>query len=267
MNVLKISSCMAPNMDPLCHDLAHFLTASLSMPVEAETEISWQERERLLDSGEIGLCWICGLPYVWKADHDPNPIALLAAPVMRAKRYQNCPVYYSDVVVRADRPFQSLEDLRGAGWAYNEPGSHSGYNVVRAALAARGEKNGFFGRVVGSGSHQASLQMILEGEVDGSAIDSTVLELEIRQRPSLQKQIRIIDTFGPSPIPPWVVSNSVSLALRTKLLQALLGIHQNAQGEEILARIGIARFVAVQDKDYDPIREMDRLAAGLRLGP
>ena len=82
----------------------------------------------------------------------------------------------SDVIVRADSPFLSFADLRGAVWAYNEPRSHSGYNVVRYHLAAKGMPAAYFGRVVESGSHHNSLQMILQRSIDAAAIDSTVLE-------------------------------------------------------------------------------------------
>ena len=100
-----------------------------------------------------------------------------------ARRYQDRPVYFSDVVVRRDRAhFESFVDLRGASWAYNEPRSHSGFNVVRAYLAESGHLDDFFGAVVESGAHSESLEMVLSGRVDGAAIDSTVLEWLTAQR-------------------------------------------------------------------------------------
>jgi phosphonate transport system substrate-binding protein len=257
---------MAPNMDFLCAGIAELLQTRLSLPVTARTHIPWQERERQLDAGEIGLCWICGLPYVWKADRPAPAIALLAAPVMLAPRYRGLPVYYSDVVVHSESHFHCLADLRGARWAYNEPGSHSGYNVVRAALAARGERAGFFGPVTAAGSHQTALRMILRGTIDGSAIDSTVLELEQLRHPELAAQLRVVDTFGPSPIPPWVISRTIPADVRDAINHALLHLHEDPRGLSLLARAGMARLVSVTDPDYDPIREMDRLAQGVRLG-
>jgi phosphonate transport system substrate-binding protein len=93
--------------------------------------IPWQERESLLDAGRIHVAWICGLPYVWKADRPRPHIELLAGPVMQDASYEDRPVYFSDVVVRRDSESTTFADLRGASWAYDEPGSYSGYNVVR----------------------------------------------------------------------------------------------------------------------------------------
>ena len=129
-------------------------------------------------------------------------------------------MYFSDVVVRRDSVYQSFRDLRGATWAYNEPRSHSGFNVVRAHLADIGEFDGFFAAAVESGAHANSLQMILSGAVDGAAIDSTVLEWVGSQRDDLADAIRVIETIGPSPIPPWVISVRLRLARRALALLA-----------------------------------------------
>jgi hypothetical protein len=81
--------------------------------------------------------------------------------------------------------------------------------------------------------------MILEGRVDGAAINSTVLEWVLSEHHDLNKRIRVIETIGPSPIPPWVISRRVPR---------------------------MARFVAASDTDYDPIRSMARAAEEVRFG-
>lgn len=252
-------------MDFFTRDLAGYISKRLSIPVKVELDIPWQERECRLDAGEIDVCWICGLSYIRKVAKSSPVIELLAAPVMQGERYQDRPIYFSDVVVRDASPFQNLEDLRGTTWAYNEPGSHSGSNVVRYALAMKDEISGFFGRVIESGAHQVSLQMILKGEVDASAIDSTVLEQELRDDPSIRGQIRIIDTFGPSPIPPWVISKNTRPDWQSALRRLFLGMHRNLAGKALLDRVNIARFAAIEDSDYNPIRTMTRKGRGVCL--
>jgi phosphonate transport system substrate-binding protein len=258
MEPLSISTCQSPNSEFFCRDLAGYISNKLGIPVETRLDIPWQQREHLLDAGKIDLCWICGLPYVWKADRPDPQIELLAAPVMRGERYQQRPIYFSDVVVREDSPFETFTDLYGASWAYNEPGSHSGYNVVRYTLAERGKTGRFFSRVIASGAHQTSLQMILNGDVDASAIDSTVLEIELKNNPQIKDQIRIIEILGPSPIPPWVVSKSMAPELRKTLLDLLCGMDKDFAGTSVLEKAAMLGFIPVDDRDYDPIRAMER---------
>ena len=257
---LRITSIQAPNADALCRSISAYLGSALSIPTQFVDDLPWQEREAALDSGGIQVGWMCGLPYVWKADHKPPLVDLLVAPVMVGPRYDNRPIYFSDVVARSDSPFHSFNDLRGRTWAYNEPHSQSGYNITRYKLATLDERKGFFSRVIAAGSHQSALKFVLSGAADASAIDSTVLETELNLDPTLQNRIRIIDVLGPSPIPPWVVTHGLPEELRSRLRNALLEMHLDPGGREILANGRTARFVAVTDHDYDPIRAMESIA-------
>lgn len=256
---------MAPNADATCRAIARFIARRLDLPVEVVDTVPWEERERLLDAGDVHLCWLCGLPYVVKADRIAPFLELCAAPVMQSPRYKARPVYFSDVVVRLDSGYRSFEDLRGSAWAYNEPNSHSGHNVVLNHLARLGETDGYFDSATESGAHQESLRMILDREVDASAIDSTVLEAESRGDPGLGEEIQVIETLGPSPMPPWVMARSLPVRLRVALQSALLTMHLDAEGSRALHGWGISHFAAVDDTDYDPIRRMARDAQDVRL--
>ena len=259
--MLRFSSCQAEIAESFCRALSAFIGERLGVSSEFVGEVPWHERERLLDCGQIDVCWICGLPYVRKRNKGESHVELLGAPVMKNPRYAGKPVYYSDVIVRAESSFRTFDDLCGAAWAYNEPGSHSGYNLIRYHLVAAGKRNGYFGRVVESGSHQESLRMILAGSIDASAIDSTVLELDVARNPSIIEKIRTIAVLGPSPAPPWVVRRSLPQDVQRALRREFFGMHSDRQGAQILKDAGILRFVRVSDDDYDPIREMDRTAA------
>ena len=175
---LTLATCQAGNTVPISRALARYLRQRLGQPVRFLDGADWRASYAAIAAGEIDIGWICGRPYV-ELLAAGAPISLLAAPVMAGARYGGRPIYFSDVVVRRDSRFQSFADLRGASWATNEPGSQSGYHVTRYHLARLGEMGRYFGRAVASGGHARSLQMVLAGEVDASAIDSTVLELSL----------------------------------------------------------------------------------------
>jgi phosphonate transport system substrate-binding protein len=151
--------------------------------------------------------------------------------------------------------------LQGATWVYNEPGSFSGYEAMRYYLAVQGLDGDFFGRVVTSGSHQRSIEWVLAGDAEVSAIDSTVLSTLLVRRPSLAAQLRVVDSIGPSPMPPWVVAQQVPAEVRQAIRQLMLAMSGDAEGQAILASAGIRRFVTVADGDYDKIRAILRTAA------
>ena len=92
-----------------------------------------------------------------------------------------------------------------------------------------------------------------------------MLEAELRGEPGLSDEIRLIETLGPSPMPPWVMARSLPVRLRVALQSALLTIHLDAEGSRALQGWGISHFAAVDDADYDSIRRMASDAERVRL--
>ena len=263
--VITLVSLMAANADPTYQAIAGYLAQQLELPIACVDDRPWQERERMLEHGQAAIGAICGAVYVRLAAQPAAPVQLLAAPVMRAARYQEMPIYFSDVIVPADSRAQTFADLRGKRLAYNEPNSYSGYQVVRAHLAALGEPRAFFGGIVAAGSHQAALCMVVAGAADAASIDSIVLERELQLHPELAAGLRTVATLGPSPIPPLVAAQQLPPATTRALRAALLQMHEDAAGEQILHAGRLARFVAVEDADYNHIRDQLRHAKSVDL--
>ena len=120
LSVLRVASCMAPNADDTCRAITRYLGSKLGIATEFVDGISWRERECQFDAGDIQLCWLCGLPYVWKADSVAPGSEMAAAPVMAAARYGDRPVYFSDVVVHRRSRVSTFGDFGGGSWAYKE---------------------------------------------------------------------------------------------------------------------------------------------------
>jgi ABC-type phosphate/phosphonate transport system substrate-binding protein len=258
--MIRLASFLADNARPTYERIAAYLAGRLAEPAELLAGVDWDERHRMLDGGEIQVAFICGLPYARKHDRPDRPVELLCAPVMAAPRYGGRPVYFTDVIVRRVSTYHAFADLRGCVWAYNDVGSHSGYNLVRHHLLTLGETAGYFQRIVASGSHLRSIRMVLDGDVDASGIDSVVLDLETARRPALAGALRTVESIGPGPIPPVVVSSWMPEGLKARLRDLFLTMHEDPEGGAILTDGLIARFVPVRDADYDPIREMTRRA-------
>lgn len=258
--MLTFASYLAENARPVYERLVAYVGERTGEPAVLLSGVPWKERLRMLDDGRVDVGFLCGRPYTERFDRPERPIELLCAPVMAHPRYQGRPIYFTDVIVHGRSPLRSFADLRSRSWAFNDPGSHSGYSVPRDHLLTLGETGGYFGRMVGSGSHQASIQLVAAGEVDASGIDSTVLELELARRPDLAGLVRVVVVLGPSPIPPVVVARRLPEPAKCRAREVLLAMHQDPAGRAVLEAGLIARFVPVRDADYDPIRAMARRA-------
>jgi phosphonate transport system substrate-binding protein len=252
---LRFTSCQAPIAEALCAGIVEYVGRRLGREVEFVDGMPWEDRLRAFDAGRIDVCWMCGLPYVWRADGGAD-LELLGALVPAGPRYEDRPQYFSDVVVRRESRWTAFADLEGATWSYNEPGSHSGFNATRHRLAQMGRERGFFGAVVMAGSHESSLQRLLAGEVDATAVDSTVLDLVIQRDPAVADRLRSISCLGPSPSPPWVIGPRVPEHVRRATRTALVEMHEDDSARRVLEAGLVVRFAPVTDADYDPIRRM-----------
>ncbi len=247
---IRFATFLAPNLYCTYEHIARYVGVKVGYPTRLSVGHSLED----FVAGQVDVGFICGLPYVRLVDSPGSPVELLAAPVLRGERYQNKPVYFSDVIVRSDRPFASFDDLGGCRWAYNQRTSHSGYNLVCSSLLELGKTLRYFGTMIETGSHHLSLQLVLEGQADAAAIDSHVLDALLWQNKDLELQLRVIARLGPSSIPPVVVARSLDGNLKCRLQEALITMHNDPGAADRLHEGRIDHFVAVTDADYNDIR-------------
>ncbi|SPK77131.1 conserved protein of unknown function (plasmid) [Cupriavidus taiwanensis] len=100
--------------------------------------------------------------------------------------------YRSAIVVRAWDGPATLSACRGARAACNGPDSHSGMNALRHAVAPLARAHRFFGAVVQTGSHLASLAAVGDGHADVAAIDCVTLAYAAEHWPALVAGVRQI---------------------------------------------------------------------------
>lgn len=247
---LNLVSYLAPNMFGFYEAVAAYLSRVLNL----ETQLIQSQYDPLEDPmllhDKLDIAFICGLPFA-RHYQVANQLRAIAAPIMQASRYENRAVYFSDVIVNTNSNFQSFTELKGKTLCYNDPGSNSGYNLVRQRLIKSNYAHNFFGQVIQSGSHQNSMKWVVEGLADCAAIDSTVLEQELRDFPQLSDHLRVIDTIGPCPMPPVVAAQRLGSTFQEALQTALCEPDQELQA--VMERSHIQRYVKVQSQDYNAI--------------
>jgi phosphonate transport system substrate-binding protein len=249
---LIFANFLAPALYKTYQYIVEYVERSIAIPtILLNGESPNDFAEGFIDAG-----FICGLTYVHLARQVPAPVELIAAPILKGTRYQQRPWYFSDIVVRADSDIRTLEDLRDRTWAYNEKPSHSGYNLVQYMLLEQGERLETFAKTIETGSHAQSLRMVVDGMVDAAAIDSHMLDMVLRNRPDVAQTVRIVDSFGPSTIPPVVVSTHVPDAVKSKLCEAFLTMHEDRVLAQQLDLGLIERFTPISDEHYHDIRAM-----------
>lgn len=215
----------------------------LDRPVELLQRPTYAEINELVRTGQADIAFVCGGAFV--EGEREGYMELLALPEIEGRV-----TYQAYVIVRADSPFRSLEDLRGHTFAFTDPLSNSGHLYIQYRLAEIGEtSDSFFEHTIFTFGHDNSIHAVAQGLVDGATVDSLVYRTLLRDEPALGERLR-------------VVHPDLDEDLKAALRQALLSMHQDPEGQAALQRLHMARFVMPDPTVYDGIRQMAREVRG-----
>lgn len=191
--------------------------------------------------------FMCGLPY---SRSQPRPV-LVAAPVPSPADFHGQPRYWSELVVRQDSAFQSLEHTFGQRIAFTVPDSQSGCVAALSYLMTAGGHYPLYREIIAPQiTPLGAVNAVIRGAADVAPIDSYAFCLLQRYRPDLTSRLRIVARTAGTPIPPIVASN----AGRESLQSALLEAHQNASTQSLMERLLLDRFVQPDPSAYDVLQ-------------
>jgi phosphonate transport system substrate-binding protein len=179
--------------------------------------------------------------------------------------------YYSVFYVRANSPFQNIQDLRGRNLGLVDPNSTSGNMVPRFALHGMGiTPEQFFGRVVFTGSHENAVIALQQGTVDVAANwwndeqESNLRRME-RRNMVRAEDFRIIFRSEQIVNSPMAMLATLPEPLKAAIRDAVLTLPTRAP--EVFRRVtdGQAQpWQPVTNAEYQPIIELNRFVDNLR---
>ena len=215
--------------------------------------------EALWAREDLGCVFMCGYPWALR-DQRPH---LLAAPVPSPARYRGQPIYFTDFIVRADSPYQTLEDTFGSTMAYSIEHSHSGYNAARFHLLEhrRADRPTLYSTVLGPLHRQLPvIDAVIDGRADVGPVDAYGLDLLRRHGTERAARVRVVATTLPAPSAPLVASPMVDAATRERLTRALLAVHEAPAMAATLDELLLARFVRADAGAFDVMVERQHAA-------
>lgn len=231
--------------------LLEYIGAKLNRPIELVQRMTYAEVNELLQGGDADIAFVCTSAYV--IGQREFGMELLVAPQVRGET-----VYYSLLIVPADSPARSLQDLRGKTFAFTDPLSLTGRLYPTQLVSAfQTTPEEFFERTFFTYSHDNAIRAVASGVADGANVDNLVYEFLVAREPSIGKNTRVIHRSPPFGIPPVVVNPKLDPQLKLRLREILIQADWEEQGQRILQDLMIDRFVVVSDHIYDSAREME----------
>lgn len=231
--------------------LIDYVGKKLGSSVEMVQKENYDEMDKMLESGEVQIAFICSGPYV--KDRAKFGIELLAAPQSYGQ-----PFYHAYIIVHKDSPVIDLAGLKGKKFAFTDPKSNTGKLVPTFMIVKEFNQTPeqFFGEIMYSKSHDRSIEAVAKKYVDGASVDSLIYDYAAKKNPVYTSETKIIRKSPPYGIPPVVVRKDFDPALRTKIRDIFLNMHKDPAGKAILDGIMVDKFVIPKDEDYNTVREM-----------
>jgi ABC-type phosphate/phosphonate transport system substrate-binding protein len=199
---------------------------------------------------DLGCALMCGLAH---AVSFPRAVPIVA-PVVDEPRYGGAPIYFTDIVVRADSSYASLEDTFGARVGYTVRDSHSGYVALREHLLpyrlARGTP--LYGEVIGPlVSPRAVVEALVAGRIDVGPLDSYAHDLIRANEPRLAGRLRTVATTRAAPIPPFVATAPLAPDAVQNLQAAFVQAGAAPELQALRDTLRLAKFVVPDLADYE----------------
>jgi len=179
--------------------------------------------------------------------------------------------YYSVIYVKADSPYQKIEDLKGKTIGFVDPNSTSGYNAPRYFLNKAGiDVDSFFSKSIVTGSHENAVIALGKGTVDcaanwWNADDDSNLTRMVTKGMAKKEDFRIVFKSALLPGSPYAYLSDLPDDLKKSIQAAFTAAP--AKDKAAFDRLSDGKdkeFVAVTHKDYADTVEMIQFVDEMR---
>lgn len=163
--------------------------------------------------------------------------------------------YYSGLWTYKGSGIESIEDARGKTLAFVDPASTSGYLVPMVYMLRDLEikPEEYFSSVIFAGNHSSSLLSLANGRVDVAAISFTTAARAMEEGEIAEGEIVNLWKSEKIPGSPIAVRGDLPESFKTAFQEAVLSFDD----PEGLEALGIKRYVATDDSNYDVVRELN----------
>ena len=240
--------------------LTRYLQAESGIPFEA-VYLNTFEVPEVFERGELDIVHSNSLLYVIMHENGLKP---LAGEKRGSLGYQSA----GGIVVRADSPIKTLEDLSGKRMIFGPQLAPTGFLTQYELLLDAGVDPEldleYYTIPWGAYKHEKVVYAVWLSAYDAAAVPLLDLELMIRDRRIGAQDLRVIATGDPIPYCVFGVGPDVAKETVDKVRALLLNLlpedtaRLNGEVLSVLRQAQVDGFVPIADSDFDRVREMAR---------
>nr|MBF0682674.1 PhnD/SsuA/transferrin family substrate-binding protein [Pseudomonas sp.] len=154
-----------------------------------------------------------------------------------------------------DTRIHSLDQLRGSSVSLVDPASTSGGIVPRAMLQrTRGMPlEAWFGRVSFAGSHDAAIDVVLNGRVDAAFVSSSRVDGVVRSGRVAPDTLHVVWRSDPIPHDPFVYQADLCQPVKDAIHRVFFERQDDLKA--LFVSRGMGSFVSVSESDYQHLMQ------------
>lgn len=252
---LHIAVIPKKSMDVLAREyqpLLDRLSQALNMPVQLMPSSSYESVVDAIVSGGVDMAWLGPASYILAHQRDPRvePFASLTI----SNGYFTPAGHHYQALLLAPRDMaKNLDALRGSRVALTDPASTSGSVIPDREFSTQiGQPlSQFFGSVVYSGSHDKSLDALLEKRVDAAFVASVRADAYLNSGRISRDTFKVLWRSDPIYFDPYVFSGSLCAPLKEQIRAAMLDDPKGLA--DFLKSQDASGIVPVSHAQYEPL--------------
>lgn len=156
-----------------------------------------------------------------------------------------------------DGPVSTFRNRRAA---INARTSNTGYNLLRAAVAPHARNGRFFGAVIETGSHRASVDAVCADRADIAAIDAVSFAALRRFDPDAVSRLRIVDRTAETPALPFVTAAATTEETIVALRETLADVIADPALARARTLLFLADVIPSGREPFDRVRALESAA-------
>ena len=186
--------------------------------------------------------------FTYALAHAKAGVEVLARPVA----LDNTSTYHGLIFVRKDRGIRTARDMKGKRFAFVDKATTAGYLLPLEYFRDHGipDYKGYLKEAYFTGTHEDAVYDVLNGKADIGAAKNTVFKRLVKEDPRIGKELVVLARSPDVPENALALRKDLEATVRNRLKEALLSMHTDPDGKQVLVRFGALRFIETTDEDY-----------------
>jgi len=173
----------------------------------------------------------------------------------RPENLEGRSTYHGLIFVKKDSGIKNAADMKGKRFAFVDKATTAGYLLPLDYFSRNGIKDykRYLKEAYFAGTHEDAIYDVLNGKADIGTAKNTIYEHVAGTDSRIMKELMVLEKSPEVPENGLAVRKDLDASVKKRLKEALLTMHNDPEGRNVLQKFGARRFIETTDKDYEPV--------------